>query len=142
MHLWPKHIYWYEHEMYISVIYCINTRKKKKVVSKGNIVTSKVLKLLLKSMKSEREYNWGIVLGLLKLLVVPKNQRRFIILYFRFGSSVLFFIIKYVLFLFLIDQLSPNLGRIESKNNIWLKIHFNLKRYLVEHSVVQSFGMF
>ena len=49
-----------------------------------------------------KDYSLAIVLGLLNLLVVPENKRKFIVFLSDLLDSVVFLNIKYVLFLYLL----------------------------------------
>ena len=78
-----------------------------------------------------KDYSLCIVLGLLNLLVVPENKRKFIVFSFRPVDSVVFLNIKYVLFLYLLTpflwilvQWTTELHLFHIwKNNFWVKIH-------------------
>ena len=69
------------------------------------------------------------------LLVVPENKRKIIVFSFRPIDSVVFLNIKYVLFLYLLIPFlwmlvqwttEMHLFHI-SKNDFWVKVHFNLR---------------
>ena len=58
-------------------------------------------------MSLAKDYSLAIVLGFLKLLVVPENKRKVVVFSFRPIDSVVFFNITFVLFLYL---LTPFIG--------------------------------
>ena len=74
-----------------------------------------------------KDYSLAIVLGFLNLLVVPENKRKFIVFSFGPIDSVVFFNIKYVLFLYLLTPFSLNVGAMDYLKDLF---HISKKKIL------------